>query len=156
MISEVGQRIAQTAGFSRVRGTVMKAPTDKGFNVVKQVNLLGFSTASVGGHSARSMMYREMSILIHTMPVAVAPRDFYQAIVDENVLEKATQGSRKKSLHHLIELYGLDSSKPLFRVLRNCVTALSWFEPSVLVRFLKGSQWKVISNKVFPDALAQR
>jgi hypothetical protein len=88
-----------------------------GLNVLKQVNSLGFSDASIGGHSARSMMYREMSIMVHSMPVAVEKGDFYRSIVDENILEKATQDSRKKSLRHLIELYGLDSTKPLFRVL---------------------------------------
>ena len=43
--------------------------------------------------------------------------DFTKAIVDENILEKPTQGSREKSLRHLVELYGLDTSKALFRVL---------------------------------------
>ncbi|MBK8536092.1 MAG: hypothetical protein IPL59_13750 [Candidatus Competibacteraceae bacterium] len=40
-----------------------------------------------------------------------------QVIVEENALEKPTLSSRKKSLRHLTELYGLDPSKALFRVL---------------------------------------
>lgn len=83
---------------------------------MKQVNPLGFSEAGVGGHSARSMMLPEMSILVNTLPFTVAKDDFTKAIVEENLLEKPTLSSRKKSLRHLVELYGLDSTRALFRV----------------------------------------
>jgi hypothetical protein len=82
-----------------------------------QLNLLGFSDAAVGGHSARSMMFFEMRDLVRSMPLKVTRGDFNRAVVDENALHKPTQGSRKKSLRHLIELYGIDPSLPLFRVL---------------------------------------
>ena len=42
--------------------------------------------------------------------------DFTKAIVEENVLEKPTLSSRKKSLRHLVELYGMDPSKAMFRI----------------------------------------
>lgn len=80
-------------------------------------NPLGFSNASIGGHSARSMMFVEMRALVRAMPLAVSKDDFIKAIVDENILEKPTQTSRKKSLRHLLELYGMDPSQALFRVL---------------------------------------
>jgi hypothetical protein len=82
-----------------------------------QDNTLGFSKASSGGHSARSMMFVEMHILVRAMPLTVTKNDFTKAIVEENVLEKPTLISRKKSLRHLMELYGMDPSKALFRVL---------------------------------------
>lgn len=82
-----------------------------------QDNPFGFSKASLGGHAARSMMFLEMYTLVRALPVAVAKNDFTKAIVGENVLEKPTLGSRKKSLRHLLELYGLDPSQALFRVL---------------------------------------
>jgi len=81
-----------------------------------QDNPLGFSKAGVGGHSARSMMYLEMRMLVHAMPLAVTLDDFVKAIVEENILEKPTLSSRKKSLRHLFELYGMDPTKALFRV----------------------------------------
>jgi hypothetical protein len=84
-----------------------------------KVDPLGFSKASVGGHSARSMMFLEMSTLVRAMPPTVSKADFTRAIVDDNILEKPTLSSRKKSLHHLVELYGMDTSKALFRVLWN-------------------------------------
>ena len=80
-------------------------------------NPLGFSKASIGGHSARSMMFLEMATLVRAMPQIVTKDDFFEAIVAENLLEKPTLSSRKKSLRHLIELYGMDTSKALFRVL---------------------------------------
>lgn len=78
---------------------------------------LGFSTASAGSHSARSMMFHEMRLLVRAMPVAVVASDFGRVIIAENILEKSTLSSRKKSLRHLRELYGLDPSKAVFRVL---------------------------------------
>ncbi len=80
-------------------------------------NPLGFSIARVGGHSARSMMFLEMRALVRAMPLDVSKADFTRAIVEENALHKPTQSSRKKSHRHLVELYGMDPSQVLFRVL---------------------------------------
>ena len=63
------------------------------------------------------MMSLELRTLVHTMPVTATKDDFTKTIVEENVLEKPTLSSRKKSLRHLIDLYGMDPSKALFRVL---------------------------------------
>jgi hypothetical protein len=81
-----------------------------------QNNSLGFSNNTIGGHSARSMMFLEMQILVRGMPLVVNKDDFTKAIIYENILEKPTLTSRKKSLRHLMEIYGLDTSKALFRV----------------------------------------
>ncbi len=77
----------------------------------------GFSTAQVGGHTARSMMLTEMRLLVSAFPIDVDKQAIAQAITNENVLEKPTLSSRKKSLHHLVELYSLDPAKALFRIL---------------------------------------
>lgn len=84
-----------------------------------QNDFLGFSKASGGGHLARSMMFLEMQTLFRRMPLDVTKIDFEKAIVEENILEKPTLSSRKKSLRHLRDFYGLYPSKPLFRVLWN-------------------------------------
>lgn len=67
----------------------------------------------------RSMMFFEMQILVRSMPLTATKDDFIKAIIDENILEKPTLSSRKESLTRLKQLYGLDSSKALFRVLWN-------------------------------------
>ncbi|MBU2228451.1 MAG: hypothetical protein KJ936_12465 [Proteobacteria bacterium] len=63
------------------------------------------------------MMFLEMCALVRAMPLDVTKNDFANAIVEENALEKPTLSSRKKSLRHLMELYGMDPSQALFRVL---------------------------------------
>ena len=88
-----------------------------GLNLLTRPDLLGFSSAKGGGHSARSMMFYEMRDLVQRTPIDVKEDNFGKAIVGENVLGKPTLGSRTKSLRHLTELYGLDPSKALFRVL---------------------------------------
>jgi len=55
-----------------------------------QINPLGFSQASLGGHSARSMMFLEMRTLVRVMPLTVAKDHFTKAIVEDNVLDKPT------------------------------------------------------------------
>jgi hypothetical protein len=85
--------------------------------MVRSINPFGFSPASLGGHSARSMMFLEMRTLVRALPLIVAKDHFTKIIVAENVLDKPTLSSRKKSLRHLRQLYGMDTSKALFRVL---------------------------------------
>ncbi len=85
--------------------------------MIIQNNSLGFSKASIGGHSARSMMFLEMRALVRAMPLTVTKNDFIKAIIGENILGKPTLISRKKSLRHLMEIYGMDPSKALLRVL---------------------------------------
>jgi hypothetical protein len=62
-------------------------------------------------------MLIEFRALVRAMPLTATKDDFVKTIVEENVLEKPTLSSRRKSLRHLIELYGMDPSKALFRVL---------------------------------------
>lgn len=85
--------------------------------MIIQDNPLGFSKARNGAHSARSMMFLEMRTLVRAVPVTVTKDDFTKAIIEENILQKPTLSSRKKSHRHLVELYGMDPSKALFRVL---------------------------------------
>lgn len=79
---------------------------------------VGFSANRTGGHMARSMMLVEMQQLHAALPPDASLEDYRRAIEDRNVLAKPTDSSRRKSYRHLVELYGLDASKPLFRTLR--------------------------------------
>ena len=78
---------------------------------------LGFSKSIAGAHASRSMMYVEMRTLVQTVSGAATKADFAKAVVADNVLGKPTLASRKKSLYHLVELYGMDPSRALFRLL---------------------------------------
>jgi len=64
------------------------------------------------------MMLPELRALLAAVPADAVRADYRAAIVDANVLGKPTFSSRSKSHEHLYELYGLDPSLALFRVLR--------------------------------------
>jgi len=78
----------------------------------------GLRFGDKGTHTSRTIMLAELADLL----AAVAPgadRDAYaKAIIDENVLGKATIATRRLTYQRLRELYGLDPRLPLFRVLR--------------------------------------
>ena len=78
----------------------------------------GFSANRTGGHMARSMMLKEIRQLLEALPLEASLEDYRSAIEERNVLAKPTQSSRHKSYVHLVELYGLDFGKPLFRTMR--------------------------------------
>src|ERR1035437_949258 len=78
---------------------------------------LGFSESSTGGHMRRSMMFLEMSTLVRSLSLAITKDELSKAIIDENILGKPTLSSRHESFIRLVQLYGMDPSRALFRVL---------------------------------------
>ena len=79
---------------------------------------LGFRVAQSGPHTSKTLMLKELETLLAVVP-ADAPVQAYRAvIVEENVLGKRTLSTRKETALRLKALYGLDPSKPLFRVFR--------------------------------------
>lgn len=89
-----------------------------GFQIPVLAEHFGFSRSGTGGHLARSMMLSEFSTLLRAVPLDAPPTEYKRSIVSDNVLGKPTFASREKSYRHLVELYGLDRSAALFRVLR--------------------------------------
>jgi hypothetical protein len=79
---------------------------------------LGFRFGDKGTHTSRTIMLNELSTLLRTCP-PTATRDAYvKAMVDENCLGKHTLSTRRLSLQRMSELYALDATVPLFRLLR--------------------------------------
>lgn len=89
---------------------------------------LGFLSTRTGGHMARSMMLSELTAIHQHFPTTAGLADFREGIETENFLGKPTLSSRKKTLHHLRELYGLDPEYALFRNMRMIAAA----DPSAL------------------------
>jgi len=89
----------------------------------KSPEALGFSNGKTGGHMARSMMLTEITKSLQALPEDAGPKEFKKAIEEENCLGMPTFSSRNKSYRHLVELYGLDPEKALFRVLRKVAKA---------------------------------
>lgn len=63
-------------------------------------------------------MLAELDAVLEAVPAGSDVATYRDAIVDRNVLRKATDSTRQKSLRHLRELYALDERTPIFGVLR--------------------------------------
>jgi len=80
---------------------------------------LGFRVKEGGTHNSRTMMFTELAILLDAAPQSTDGKAFQEMVIEQNILSKGTAGNRKKTLRHLVELYGLNPDIPLFRILRD-------------------------------------
>ena len=84
---------------------------------------LGFREGISSVHTSRTMLLGELSLVLeHVGPKAKAG-EYLAAIVEQNVLGKPTQTTRKRTAQRLVELYALDQTRPVFRLLRHFWTA---------------------------------
>ena len=84
---------------------------------------VGFRFGAKGTHTSRTMMLAELSAVLRATPEAASREDYATAIIVDNCLGKATTATRRLTNQRLGELYGLDRSMPLFRVLRRLWSA---------------------------------
>ena len=78
----------------------------------------GLRYGAKGTHTSRTMMLADLSELLAVVSSDAARADYAAAIIDENVLGKATAATRRLSNQRLGELYALDPRIPIFRILR--------------------------------------
>lgn len=78
----------------------------------------GFKFGGSGPHISRTMMLEEVSRCLDVLPIESNRSDYHRAIVEQNILGKRTEATRKESFRRLRELYGLEPSIPLFHVYR--------------------------------------
>lgn len=89
---------------------------------VPRLNALGFRFGASGGLLSRTMMLAELKLILGGTRESASLAEISEVVLTDNLLGKPTSASRRKSLDHLVELYGLDSSKALFRVFRRLAT----------------------------------
>lgn len=77
----------------------------------------GLRFGEKGTHTSRTMMSTELTELFEVAPKDATREDYAAAIIEENALGKATTSNRRSTNQRLGELYGLDPSIPVFRVL---------------------------------------
>ena len=82
-------------------------------------NLMGFRNGATSVHTSRTMMLRELMLLLEHVSADAPASKYLDAIVDDNVLGKPTRSTRQRTAQRLIELYALDPSCTLFRLLRH-------------------------------------
>ena len=69
-------------------------------------------------HASKTMMLSELALLLESTPADASPEDYRSAVLEDNVLLKKSDSTRKKSLKHLRELYVLNDQDLLFEALR--------------------------------------
>jgi hypothetical protein len=92
--------------------------TRQGAGAKGDLAALGFRVTDSGPHTSKTLMLQELETLLAAVPSDAPAKAYRAAIVEENVLGKRTLSTRKETASRLTALHGLDSSKPLFRVLR--------------------------------------
>lgn len=92
---------------------------------------LGFRDGTSSVHTSRTMMLAELSLLLEKVAANSRSDDYLAAIVDENVLGKPTQTTRQRTAKRLTELYTLDPSCTLFRLMRHFWSASDGGQPMI-------------------------
>lgn len=79
----------------------------------------GFDNGPGGPHASRTMMLAELRLLLAACPSSATYEQYWDAILEQNVLLKRTAATRRESLRRLRELYGLSRPLIVFRALRD-------------------------------------
>ena len=79
----------------------------------------GFRTGQKGIHNTRTVMLSELEMLLDACPPEASNDEYRAAVIDENVLAKNTDSTRRYTGQRLSELYGLDPEILLFRAFRH-------------------------------------
>src|SRR4051812_42459178 len=82
----------------------------------------GFKFSSGGAHISRTMMLAELGTVLAKVHQGCVAVDYRDAILQQNVLGKTTESTRRESLRRLRELYALDEATPIFGLLRKLET----------------------------------
>jgi len=96
---------------------------------IKSPESLGFREGTSSVHTSRTMMLGELSLVLEQVAQKAKRDEYLTAIVEQNVLGKPTQTTRKRSAQRLAELYSLDQRCPIFRLLRRFWTTDSSARP---------------------------
>ena len=79
---------------------------------------LGFRDGDRGTHTSRTIMLAELRLLLQGNPATATKSDYKASIIDDNILGKPTQSTRQVTAQRLSQLYSLDTSVTVFRLLR--------------------------------------
>src|SRR5688572_26634065 len=79
---------------------------------------VGFRSGNKGTHTSRTMMLAELSAVLDATEPSANRDDYTNAIIEANCLGKPTTATRRLSNQRLGELYALDPTVPIFRILR--------------------------------------
>jgi hypothetical protein len=110
---------SQSIGHSRKLNTSHGVIWLKEYRKPKFPESLGFREGVSSVHTSRTMMFAELTLVLEHVEKNAKADEYLAAIVDQNVLGKPTQTTRKRSAQRLVELYSLNSTHAVFRLLRH-------------------------------------
>ena len=98
-------------------------PSSIGFPAASPaLETFGLKSSSGGAHISRTMMLQELGAVLASVPQNSGAAVYREAILQQNVLGKTTDSTRRESLRRLRELYALDEATPIFGLLRKLHT----------------------------------
>jgi len=74
---------------------------------------------SGGANTSHTIVVGALAALLHAVPANSEQADYEHAVIERNVLNKRTSGSRRRTFRYLKELYVLRPDSILFRALRD-------------------------------------
>jgi hypothetical protein len=98
------------------------------------------------------MMLRELSLSLEHVDKNEKINAYFAAILEQNVLGKPTQTTRKRTAQRLVELYTLDPTRTVFRLLRHLWDADASSQP--LLTFLAATARDSLLRDTTPFVLA--
>ena len=103
-------------------------------------------------------MLAELEAVLAAVPAGSGALDYRDAILQRNVLHKATDSTRQKSLRHLREMYALDEAKPIFGVMRklHAIDAASLPLLAVLVAWARDPLFRATTQPVMDASVGER
>ena len=118
----------------------------------------GLKFSAGGAHISRTMMLAELGAVLAAVPIGSGTADYREVILQQNVLGKTTDSTRRKSLRHLRELYALNEAIPIFGILRklNAVDAASLPLLALLVAWARDPLLRATTEPIMDASEGER
>jgi len=100
-------------------------------DVPQAVAVHGLRIDPIGTHLSRTIMLKDLRVLLARRPAPHTADNYRVAVVEENALAKKTASARRISFNRLRELYALDPDILLFRALRDLWDADALAQPMI-------------------------
>lgn len=94
----------------RSRFTLRRDPPDR------TPSLAALGATYVSRLATRAALYGDFRTLIASAPAGATRERYRRAVIEENVLSRATRAARSKAWKELAPRYGIDGAAPLFRM----------------------------------------
>jgi hypothetical protein len=123
-----------------------------------ELESFGLKFTPGGAHISRTMMLQELASVLEFVPPASDAAAYRAAVLQQNVLGKATESTRNKSLRHLRELYALDDETPIFGLLRKlyAIDSSSLPQLAIQVAWARDPLLRATTTPVFEAAEGDR